>query len=491
MAPHRRRGVPDIDVVGSPGVDHEGSFDGSHTYADDGLFTVTVTVNDSGGGTAAETFDVTVDNVAPTLTLAGNANSDEGASYMLNLTSADPGDDTIAQWDIDWGDGTVDTFAGDPSSVTHTYVDGDASWTISATATDEDGTFAADNTVAVMIDNLDPVILNLATDSSALGGLGEGDTVTLTADFTDAGVLDTHTATIDWGDGTTSTGVVDQIGGSILANHVYANGGIFDVTLTLVDDDTGAAIDTTGTVIAGVGLNDGVLQIVGTNDNDFAKVYKSWYSGNLKVLSRIGGGSLQWDSFAASSVDEIEMLLGGGHDLAFISRRVHIDATLDGGDGDDLLFSGSGNDVLLGGAGFDVLMGRGGRDLIIGGTGSDFIVGNSGEDILVAGTTAFDANAAARDAIMAEWTSSRDYTTRVENITNSGSGIDFDDRLNGDVFLIASGVDATVFDDEATDLLIGGRGLDLYFANLDGGVEDIAIGLRNSEILGELEEVDV
>ena len=36
---------------------------------------------------------------------------------------------------------------GNPSSVTHVYADGPNSYTVSATATDEDGTFAAGNTV--------------------------------------------------------------------------------------------------------------------------------------------------------------------------------------------------------------------------------------------------------------------------------------------------------------------------------------------------------
>jgi len=45
------------------------------------------------------------------------------------------------------GDGTQ-IVSGNPTSVAHTYADGTASYTISATATDEDGTFSA-NTVAV------------------------------------------------------------------------------------------------------------------------------------------------------------------------------------------------------------------------------------------------------------------------------------------------------------------------------------------------------
>ena len=84
-------------------------------------------------------------NVAPSLTISGNATVDEGAVYTLNLASSDPGADTITEWEISWGDGNVETVTGNPASVTHTYADGDNNYTISATATDEDGTTAANS----------------------------------------------------------------------------------------------------------------------------------------------------------------------------------------------------------------------------------------------------------------------------------------------------------------------------------------------------------
>jgi Ca2+-binding RTX toxin-like protein len=143
-----------------------------------------------------------------------------------------------------------------------------------------------------------------------------------------------------------------------------------------------------------------------------------------------------------------------------VSSAVSVPAWLYGGDGGDKLTGGSGNDVLLGGAGNDTLTGGAGRDLLIGGDGQDQLTGSDDaqDDILIAGTTAFDANAAPK-AIMAEWTSGHDYNTRVNNLTN-GSGSP--DRLNGSYFLQTG---QTVFNDAYTDTL-SYSGLDGLFYDL-------------------------
>ena len=49
-------GPATIDVPGSAGVHTAGSFDGSHTYADNGVYTVTVTISDDDGGSTSATF---------------------------------------------------------------------------------------------------------------------------------------------------------------------------------------------------------------------------------------------------------------------------------------------------------------------------------------------------------------------------------------------------------------------------------------------------
>ncbi len=120
----------------------------THTYADGTAnYTISASATDEDGTYAAgNTVAVTVNNVAPTLVISGAASVNEGSSYTLNLSSSDPGVDTISQWTINWGDSTQ-VVTGHPASVTHTYADGTVNYTISATATDEDGTYAAGNTV--------------------------------------------------------------------------------------------------------------------------------------------------------------------------------------------------------------------------------------------------------------------------------------------------------------------------------------------------------
>src|SRR5439155_26916896 len=94
----------------------------------------------------------------PTLTLSGASALNEGDTYTLNLAASDPGQDTITGWTIRWGDGNLQSVAGNPASVTHVYTDGPNTFTITATATDEDGTHPAGNSLAVTVNNLAPTL---------------------------------------------------------------------------------------------------------------------------------------------------------------------------------------------------------------------------------------------------------------------------------------------------------------------------------------------
>lgn len=77
----------------------------------------------------------------------------------------------------------------------------------------------------------------------------------------------------------------------------------------------------------------------------------------------------------------------GGNDKIKVTCKLA--ATIDGGDGRDLIVGGAGNDVLLGGNGNDRILGQGGKDSIAGGAGKDALFGGGGDDTI----DAFDTEA--------------------------------------------------------------------------------------------------
>ena len=114
---------------------------------DNGTYTIGLQVDDGKGGVDTSTTTITINNKAPVLSTTGSSTVDQNSVYTLNLSVTDPGEDTISSWTINWGDGTIETFSGNPAAVTHTYTTGGYSATndgftynILASVTDEDGT---------------------------------------------------------------------------------------------------------------------------------------------------------------------------------------------------------------------------------------------------------------------------------------------------------------------------------------------------------------
>lgn len=146
----------------------------SHIYADGtSQFTIQATATNAAGTFTANTKAITVNNVDAVLSVNGSGVVTEGDVYTLSLSSNDPGADTISSWTINWGDGTIETFSGDPSQVVHVYATS-GNYTITATAADEDGTYQS-NASGVS------VTTNLTLDApSHLTGQTDGSEVQIT-----------------------------------------------------------------------------------------------------------------------------------------------------------------------------------------------------------------------------------------------------------------------------------------------------------------------
>src|SRR5262249_34594648 len=77
----------------------------SHTYSRSGTFTVTVAVKDDDGSVGTSTAVMTVNNVAPVVTLSGNPTINQGQALSATGSFTDPGSETWTAT-VNYGDGS-------------------------------------------------------------------------------------------------------------------------------------------------------------------------------------------------------------------------------------------------------------------------------------------------------------------------------------------------------------------------------------------------
>lgn len=133
----------------------------SHSYGDDGTYTVIVSVTDKDSGTGTNSIDVTVLNAdpvtsAPSLT---NATPNEGGGTTASATFTDAGsDDGPYTCTVDYGDGSgsqAGTVSGDTcTGPAHVY-DDNGSYDVTITIEDKDGG-TGDNMTTVNVNNVAP-----------------------------------------------------------------------------------------------------------------------------------------------------------------------------------------------------------------------------------------------------------------------------------------------------------------------------------------------
>jgi hypothetical protein len=297
-------GTTTAGVVGNPAATNIYTVDGTHTYADEGSFTVTVVLSDDAPGTATATASnpitvaegdvLTVNPIQPTLSATeGQSFSGRVANFVNpNAANTTPGDFTAT---IDWGDGTTTAgVVGNPAATniytvdgSHTYAD-EGSFTVTVVLSDDapgTATATASNPITVAdADSLSGTAAPIQTvEGTPVGGV--------IANFTDTDAGNTaadFTATIAWGDGTTTAGTVSGGGGAfaVSGSHTYTASGSFTVAVTLRDDAPGTA-SATATAAALVG---GDVVVQGTSANDVLTVSRTPGGGVGSITYVLNGG---------------------------------------------------------------------------------------------------------------------------------------------------------------------------------------------------------
>ncbi len=255
---------------------------GSHTYAVEGTEKITVTINDVGGSKlTVQDATVTVNAFTPFPQPLQTINSYEGTSWSYQLAGVFS---DAVRWTptnsffgtINWGDGTTTTFTKTSGNVSLLYTDATAShygvsgvhayaeegaYQITVTVNDSAGSSVTVQGTKTSVGDA-PLSAHPVTVPSGTAIAGSSFTTTV-AKFTDmdpnavaqfttensAGQPGDYTATINWGDGTTSVVtnltpqatigniVVDGSGFDVVGTHMYnpSSPTSFNVTVSIAD----------------------------------------------------------------------------------------------------------------------------------------------------------------------------------------------------------------------------------------------------------------
>jgi hypothetical protein len=222
---------------------------GSHTYADEGVYTTTVVITDSdtASNTKTVTSTATVGDAAltsgPPVPIIATEGMAFSGTVVGSFSDANPGA-TAADFTatIHWGDGSPATVGvvagptGGPFTVSgsHTYAE-EGPYTITVTVTDDGGSSATLTGTATVADA--PLSGSCATPVVS-GTAFAGPTATFT-DQSATGTLSDFSATINWGDGSTSPGVITGGPGTapytVSGTHTYTTPGFYVITTTIND----------------------------------------------------------------------------------------------------------------------------------------------------------------------------------------------------------------------------------------------------------------
>jgi hypothetical protein len=235
-----------------------------------GTDSFTFKANDGTANSNTATYNVTITpvNDAPVVTSGASASTDEASSVSASVSFTDVESSDTHTCSINWGDGTLATgTVVEPTGSTagtcsgsHTYADDNPTGTLSDvytatfTVSDSAGTGSAADSITVR--NVNPTAAITGITGPVAGNIFQmGSTVTFTGSFADVGTLDSHAACPPAGpwvncthwniDATNVSGTVNESAHTATATYTFSTPGVYLITLTVYDDDTGFGIANT------------------------------------------------------------------------------------------------------------------------------------------------------------------------------------------------------------------------------------------------------
>jgi hypothetical protein len=206
--------------------------------------TVVLQVCDTTDACDTDSTTVNIANADPEIvTVTNDGPIGEGSTATVTVTATDPAranDPLSFEFDCDnYSSYEIGPQSGAAASCA--FAD-NGDYQVNVRVTDDDGGEASGATTVTM-NNVAPTV---GTITAPLEPVQVDTAINTSADFTDPGLLDTHTAIWDWGDDNTSAGTVIETdgSGSVTGSHAYATPGVYTIKLAVTDkdDDSGESI---------------------------------------------------------------------------------------------------------------------------------------------------------------------------------------------------------------------------------------------------------